>query len=279
MGIMKIRKIGRLACAAVLGAALSASAAPVQDEFNVAILHGVWNNNAMNGEFDKALDQLGWKATKYKSTVEDMDRFAGRNGKLGEIARYDMVLFAPLFNYTGKIKGVEQPPGIDMRPYAKSFGKFAEKGGAVILTDCLYPGYYDWLTSFDPTLGVGEERPCQSGTKTWYDKTDPLCFLPNIVYGGSSWGHLTLPKNHSWKILSICKCGQPMTLVKRIGKGYIYLTGGRYWHPGPQENFRANLETSRMGLYVTSFDFPPPSRSGRASSMSRSRTSRRRRSP
>ena len=245
-----------LASVAALFLTAPAMAEPAQDDFSVAILHGVWGKNAMHDEFDKTMAKLGWKTTKFASTVEDMERFSGLKGKKGEIFNHDMVLFCPLFNYTGKIKGVEQPPGIDMRPYAPAFKKFVEEGGAVILVDCLYPGYYDWLTSIDPTLGVGEERPCQSGTNSWYDATDPLCFLPNTLGGGSSWGHLTLPKNHSWKVLTHCQCGHPMTLVKRMGKGYIYLTGVRYWDAMAQENFRANLETSRMGLYVTAFDFP-----------------------
>ncbi len=245
-----------------------------KSDFNVAILHGVFPTpkaRRHHDEFDVPVKLLGWGSKKYSSTIEDMnlltgitdstvpetktpDSDASEAAKTGrrpeaELMKYDMVLGCPLFN-VGK-------QTIDMTRYAKVFREFVLNGGALVMTDCLYSEIIDWIPAIDPKLAFGYSGACRAKNDP-IDATpvSPFRFLPNTKRDHNSWGHLTLPEDSGWEVVLRCGEGHPTVLVKRMGKGFVYVTALRQPNKETLENLRANLELQRMGLVVTKFDMP-----------------------
>ena len=231
----------------VVSAAVMAASGADGDSVSVAILHGMYGNtkDAHHDEFDNALGKLGWRGEKFKSTTEDMDRLAAHLGA------YDIAAVCPLFNFgLGDAR-------VDMGRYGAAFRAFVEGGGALIVTDALYAEQSGWLTSVDPSLTVGT-APCQA----WQDirstlPENAIRFLPNRVCENNMWGHLTLPAEHGWEVVATCGEGSPQAVMRRIGKGYVYVTGCRLGEPEYFENFIANLRLQRIGLTVTAFGYAP----------------------
>lgn len=246
---------------------------PPKADFNVAIIHGTYSKygkNMHHNEFDTPVKQLGWDSKKYASTVADMNRLAGiaspemtaaehldadvaasvpkKAEPENELMKYDMVLGCPLFNFENKV---------DMKQYAKYFREFVMNGGALVMTDCLYPEVYSWLYQIDPSLTFGFSGSC-GAKRDPIDATppSPFRFLPNVKRDYNTWGHLTLPENNQWEVVLRCGDGHPVILAKRMGKGFIYATALRQPNRETLENLRANLELQRMGLTVTKFEMP-----------------------
>ena len=207
-------------------------------EVRVAVLHGMYGNtkNAHHDEFDFALARLGWSSEKFVSTTESMDRLAAGLG------RYDMALVCPLFNFQ------QGDARVDMTRYGKNFRQYVEDGGAVIVTDALYPEIVGWLTSIDPFLTLGSE-PCNAWQAPKNTRpVNHLRFLPNRVCENNTWAHLALPEDHGWEVVATCSEGHPQAVMKRIGKGFVYVTGFRLDAPEFFENFLAHLGLQRAGL-------------------------------
>ena len=218
-----------------------------RDTPSVAILHGIHGSskNMHHDEFDFALDRLGWSREKFTSTKEGMDRLAAN------LSAYDLAAVCPLFNYgQGDAK-------VDMPGYGPAFRAFVEGGGALIVTDALYPEMLAWLTSIDPSLRVGAVSRQTSQDVQSARPEHPLRFLPNRVRENNTWGHLTLPEGHGWEVIATCGDDAPQAVVKRLGKGYVYVTGCRLDAPEFFENFIANLRLQRIGLTATAFGLPP----------------------
>ncbi|MCL2104782.1 MAG: hypothetical protein FWH21_06985 [Kiritimatiellaeota bacterium] len=231
----------------VVSAAVMAASGADGDSVSVAILHGMYGNakDAHHDEFDNALGKLGWRGEKFKSTTEDMDRLAAHLGA------YDIAAVCPLFNFG------QGDARVDMAHYGAAFRAFVEGGGALIVTDALYAEQSGWLTSVDPSLTVGT-APCHA----WQDirstlPENAIRFLPNRVCENNMWGHLTLPAEHGWEVVATCDEGSPQAVMRRIGKGYVYVTGCRLGEPEYFENFIANLRLQRIGLTVTAFECAP----------------------
>ncbi|MDO4570970.1 MAG: hypothetical protein Q4D38_11335 [Planctomycetia bacterium] len=235
-----------LAEAALLGLAQESQAA---EKYNrLAVLHGVYessgNKNCHHDEFDIALKDLGWEAKKFASTKNDMDALMVAL----ERNQYDIALVCPLFNYG------ENP--IDMSVYGARFRKFVENGGALIVSDALYPGCLKWLTSIDPSLKITIQSCKAARDIENTHPVHPLRFLPNLVREGNTWGHLVLPAGHRWDTLARCSEGAPQVVMKRIGKGFVYICGPRIAGSVFLENFRTQLEMQRMGLSAEQFELP-----------------------
>ena len=225
--------------------------------FRVAVLHGTSANMRHSDEFDAALKVLGWDHAKYPSTAEGLGKLTGiavggdgTAAGANELAGYDMALLCPLFNF----KNFKAQT--DMAPYVGVFRDFIRGGGALVVTDALYGAPYAWLKDVDPGLVYGTE-----GCKATLDPIDndpvsPFRFLPNTKRDYNSWGHLTLPEGSDWEVVLRCGEGKPIVLLKRIGKGFLYLTALRQPNKETLENLRANLEIQRIGLTVTRFDMP-----------------------
>ena len=115
--------------AAVLCALPVTTRAASAESFNVAVMHGTFSNqygkNLHNDEFDKALQELGWKSMKYASTKEDLAKLTG------ELKQYDIAVICPLFNYGYK------DPYLPIK-YAPALMRFVRDGGALVLTDAVY---------------------------------------------------------------------------------------------------------------------------------------------
>ncbi len=211
------------------------------DDFHVAVMHTPSLSARHHDEFDPPLAALGWPSDKFTSETPDMRRLAEL------LDRYAMVLAAPLFNYETT----------DLTPFGPAFRKFVENGGALVITDALYPQAFQWLTAVDPTLTLG----CEGGCDTQRDPFSttpphPLRFLPNILRDGNSWGHLALSESHAWEIVAFCGEGKPATVMKRLGRGFVYVTAFRQPNKETLENLRATLELQRMNLAVTDFQMP-----------------------
>ena len=217
-----------------------------QDRVSVAVLHGVYGDkkNMHHDEFDAALDKLGWDAEKFASTTEEMDRLTAN------LRAYDMALVCPLFNFG------QGDARVKMEGYGAAFRAFVEGGGALITTDALYPETLAWLMSIDPSLKLGAAR-CEAGGAI--ESTRPenaIRFVPNRVQENNIWGHLELPEEHGWEVVAQCSEGSPQAVMRRIGKGYVYVTGCRLGSPEFLENFIASLRLQRIGLDVTAFELP-----------------------
>lgn len=214
----------------------------------VAVLHGVYENgygkNIHSDEYDNALKNLNWTNRKFASTTTDMDRFLSATDR-GEL---DIALFCPLFNYGKDV--------IDMSPYAPRLARFVENGGAIVIPDALYPENLKWLTLIDETLKLGAASCKAAFEIANTEPTDSIRFLPNRIQENNTWNHLVLPKGHGWTIIARCSEGEPQVVMKRIGKGFIYVCGPRFGGGALLENFRANLELQRRGLTVAKFDCP-----------------------
>jgi hypothetical protein len=214
--------------------------------FDVAVLHGTFSNqygkNLHNDEFDNSLKELGWQFTKYASTKEDLSKLTG------ELKKYDMALVCPLFNYG------YADPYLPVK-YAPALMRFVRDGGALVLTDAVYESHLAWLPIMDSGLTASLEG-CNSQIDAFCtEPVSPFNNVPNILRINRTFNHYKLPKNTKWEIVARCGSHQaPAVLVRRIGKGFIYVTSFR--HPNVQllENMRANLELSRMGLQVEKFN-------------------------
>lgn len=234
--------------AAVLCALPVTTRAASAESFNVAVMHGTFSNqygkNLHNDEFDKALQELGWKSMKYASTKEDLAKLTG------ELKQYDIAVICPLFNYGYK------DPYLPIK-YAPALMRFVRDGGALVLTDAVYESHLAWLPIMDSGLTVTLQN-CNSQIDAFYpEPVSPYNTVPNILRINRTFNHYVLPKNTKWEV--VARCGShkaPAVIARRMGKGFIYATTFR--HPNAQflENMRANLELSRMGLRVAKFAMP-----------------------
>ena len=215
------------------------------ENVNIAVMHGIWRGNSHHDEFDFLAKKLGWKLEKFASAEEDMDKLAS------ELNKFDMVAVCPLFNYS---KGdVAQ---VDMAKYGAEFRKYIEGGGALVIVDALYTGLYTWVTSIDPSLKLdcGECKASQNVANMLPENS--IRFFPNRLREDNTWGHLELPEGHGWDIISACSEGNPQAVMKRFGKGYIYVTGLRSETADFLENLIVTLKLQHAGLSVTNFELP-----------------------
>lgn len=229
--------------AAVLGAVTPDSmTATAGGLFRVAILHGTYSGGRHSDEFDGALRQLGWPSEKFSSTPADLERLASGLG------RFDLVLGCPLFNFE---------PAQDMTPYVDRFRAFVRGGGAVALTDGNYPQGFNWLAQLDPDMAARTQSPCRADKPPIdVEPLHPLRSLPNRLHEGNMWAHLLLPERSRWEAVLRCGEGHPITVLKRFGKGFVYLTSLRQANAATLENLRACLELQRMDIKVTRFTMP-----------------------
>ena len=234
--------LGRGLLLALAVALFSGATAFADDDFRVAVLHapptGEKGEMPHHNEYDSTLKVLGWTNRKFTRTAENLDRLAGDLEK-GELFKYDMLITTPLYFYGD----------VDMRAYAPAFKKFVEQGGALVLMDCLYPEGFDWLTSIDPTLAFGRDGRCfGKGAALENEPRHPIQFFPNDRKEFKTWGHLNRPADSSWEVVIRCTENHPLVMMKRMGKGFIYVTALRQPTPPAFRNIRANLELQRMGL-------------------------------
>lgn len=223
----------------------------------VAILHGVYANqygqNVHHDEFDAAMKSLGWSGSKFASKTEEMDRLMVALDRRD----FDLIFVCPLFNY-----GSENV--LDLRSYGPQFRKFVENGGALVFSDALYPENYVWLTSIDPTLKLCSGKCSAARDPENVPPLDATRFLPNEIRETNSWGHLVLPDGHGWKVVARCCEGNPLTVIRRIGKGFVCVSGCRFAGAAFLENYRVNRELAQLGLTAVSFT-PPSLEAGRES--------------
>lgn len=229
------------AVASAAAAAEPATAPPVIAAPRVAVLHGTYDHQRHHQEHDAILRQLGWPASKYALT--DVDRL------VAALDQFDLVLGNPLFNYG--------PDTRDFGVHAAAWRRFLERGGAILLTDCNYPGCVNWLESIDPscratTAPCGADRPARES-----DPCHPLHCLPNPVVGGSSWQHLRLAEDGPWEVVTRCGDGQATTAVRALGAGLLLITSGWPLRATELENAWTNLRLRRLGLSATRFARAP----------------------
>jgi hypothetical protein len=201
-------------------------------------------------EFDSALKTLDWSAERYPCKPEVMKALPDK------LENLDMLIAAPLFN-------LEKPilPGDDRGKYRK----FLEDGGMIAITDGSYPGVRAWLADIDPALGGLEGGECNSsqwavlGATANAEPAHPLRFFPSRITEPNSWPHFhQLAAGSKWQVVATCSEGYPVTLVQKIGKGFVTLSALRQPSAEQLGNFYSCLLLSRAGIGLKSFDLPEP---------------------
>ncbi len=208
----------------------------------VAVLGG--SDGRHRDEFDGALKRLPtWMADRYNTeTAESVAALAAN------LLRYDLVLACPLINYVNPQ---------DMTVHAAAFREFVKNGGGLCITDACYSSAYGWLTAIDPSLALGNKN---KDSKEWgWDVADatppsPLRTFPCKLMENSTWSFLTLPEGAQWEIVARVRDadGPPLTVVRRYGKGFIYVTTQRQPSMEALQNYRAFLTLCRFGLTASS---------------------------
>ena len=222
-----------------------------EKKVNIAVMHGATKSGGKmwHGEFDYAIKTLGWNVEKFSPAEESLNELTSNLGK------FDIVATTPLYNWGNTPDHIVTK---DMSPYAEKFRKFIEEGGAFVLTDALDggPGMFTWLVHIDPLLKY-KWAYCKAVRDIEnVVPVNTIRTLPNIVRENNSWAHLDPPEGHGWEILAVCDEGAPQVIMKRIGKGFVYLTGCRFGAPEFFENFITCLNLQRMNLVATQFDLP-----------------------
>lgn len=199
-------------------------------------------------EFDTAIRDLTDPAGSdwsFDKMVLEPDRVA--TFFADEIDRYDMILTCPLTDdipadYTEKLKS------------------WIEAGGALCITDMMYPGNYQYVTRINPNLFLGADscgrKSNRYRSEEYTQPLDSIAFLPNLTkHQFVGWGHMWLPGNPGdWKVIKSCSCSEVEVLLWRFGKGFIYCSGKRDGRAALVENLRANLEVQRAGLSIESLE-------------------------
>ena len=224
----------------VLPLLLAMAAASVFAE-GIAVLKN--GSGRHDDEFDAAFQELGYTHDAYKDTKESLDELFAR------IDSYDLIITAPLFNYSAGLVGK-----VDMKP----FRSYLEKGGMLVFTDA---SYEQLRQLFDPAIGdLAKLKTGECTSSQWavngYTKNvepiHPIRSFPNATKHPDSWPHFEAAGG-PWKVLAVCSEGKPVMLYREIGKGCIVVSTLR--HPAAMdiENFYAYSQLKKCGLTAKAF--------------------------
>ncbi len=217
-------------------------------EFRVMVLHSGTDDERLghhSKDFDFALQQNGIA----------FDLFAASDSAtiLDKLDAYDMIMVTPLTSMNTALGGHEAKVRV-----------WVEAGHALAITDaCDDKLFNPFLKTLFPSAPL-----TTTGCHGWLTVTHkfvrdvlpvhPLrCFPEKVEHESRQWHCL---KGTGWETVSTCsgpKDIHPVTVVRPLGKGFVYVSSMQQrWRAIPA-NLRANLELRRMGLVPVSFAMTP----------------------
>ena len=240
-----------LACLSSDGAAPVIDTAPTNAAapFRAMIIHPV-------GKFDYHMHDLDYGLTKngiaFKHYgVDNPDAIRS------DFGQYDLVMCTPLVGLNDVFGGAEDA----MRTWI-------ERGNALVVTDgCDGRLYNPWLANVAGVTDPAEDAcPCASVGIVKHqfvlntDSPHPLrCFPDTLDFEALQWN--ALKSVSGWETVATCSGSSPthpVTAVRPLGRGLLYLSSMQQRWSALPANLIANLRLRRAGLAPVSYSLTPP---------------------
>ena len=217
------------------------------------VIHPVGDFSYHTHDLDYGLERNGVAYRHYGLDNPDAIR--------SEFAQYDLVMCTPLVNLNGVFAGTED-----------AVRAWIGRGNALVVTDGCDGHYYNpWLATVAGVTDPAEDAcPCGSVgsvVNQFILDTDPphplRCFPDKIDFESLQWN--ALQSVEGWEPVATCS-GPPPTLpvtaVRPLGRGLLYLSSMQQRWSALPANLIANLRLRRAGLAPVSYSLTPPAQGG-----------------
>lgn len=234
-----------VAAPAVTNVVAANAAAP----FRAMILHPTGDFSYHTHDLDYGLERNGVSYRHYGVDNPDAIR--------SDFARYDLVMCTPLVNLNDVFAGTED-----------AVRAWIGRGNALVVTDGCDGHYYNpWLATVAGVTDPAEDAcPCGSvgGVASQFildtDPPHPLrCFPEKLDYEALQWN--ALRPVDGWEQVATCSDpspAHPVTAVRPLGRGLLYLSSMQQRWSSLPANLVANLRLRRAGLVPVSYSLTPP---------------------